>query len=298
MAAPSPFDSAGLQFAWDSTSIKLAQACLRKYQYVMLEGWRSRTESDHLTFGAAYATALEHFYKSAENLGPDEALREVVREALTSTWGWQSLHNTKNRETLIRSIVWYLDEFRDDPLPILRLADGRPALEHTFLLPVDDNLVFTGHIDRLVEYSGGPYVMDQKTTASTVTPYWFEQFSMDTQMSMYTFAGRAVYGTPVKGVIIDAAQIAVGFTRFTRGFTFRTDGHLDEWYGDTLYHISLARRATAEQYFPTNPSSCNLYGGCAFRKVCSRSPEHRLPFLKGDFIQAPEHERWNPLRTR
>ena len=43
----------GIQHAWDATSLSLAQACLRKYYYKMVEGWRPNTYSDHLRFGAA-----------------------------------------------------------------------------------------------------------------------------------------------------------------------------------------------------------------------------------------------------
>ncbi len=194
------------------------------------------------------------------------------------------MNNLKTRGNLIRSIVWYIDHFAEDTMPIIQLSDG-PAVELSFTLEVDDGLVFSGHLDRLVTYGEDPYVMDQKTTGSTITPRFFEQFKPDTQMSMYSFAGKMILGTPVKGVIIDGAQIAVGFTRFERGFTFRTDGELNEWYDSAMYHIEQARNATREMNFPMNTASCGNYGGCPFRSVCARSPEHRRQFLKADFVQ-------------
>ena len=340
--------------------MKLAEDCLRKYQYKMIEGWQPRRKSVHLLFGGWYATALEHYHKHIA-LGDkkDEALIKVVREALVSTWiykpcpvckgrgqveatpeqfalakksepgldwlmydcltcsftgiehddndkpvgsPWQSDHTSKTRENLIRTIIWYVDHFEDDPVTVFKRPDGTPAVEYSFSFEAadasedtPDGIVFSGHIDRLVEYSGSYYVMDQKTTGSTITPQFFDQFDPDSQMSLYTMAGKIIYDKPVRGVIIDAAQIAVGFSRFLRGFTFRDDAKINEWYDSAFYHIRAARQATHEGKFPMNPSSCGKYLGCEFRNVCSKSPHVREQFLIADFEKG---ETWNPLARR
>jgi hypothetical protein len=268
----------------------------------MIYGWQPHRKSVHLIFGAHYATALEHFHKHlALGKTRDEAEHLIIREALVETWDfehsepWQSDHNTKTRENLIRTIVWYLHQFADDSCTTLQLASGQPAVEYSFALPVDNGIVLSGHLDRVVEYSGKPYIQDQKTTGSTITPRYFEGYNPDTQMSLYTFAGKAIFGIPVQGVMIDAAQIAVGFTRFERGFTFRDEGQLNEWYDGAMWQIEKARTATKENHFPMNPSSCGNFGGCEFRHVCSRSPAVREQFLKADFAQG---KRWDPLEAR
>jgi hypothetical protein len=296
----SPFKD-GIQFAFDATTIKLVEECHYKYKLRILDKWIPKRRSVHLLFGGWFATALEHYYKfRAEGIASNAALCAVVREALISTWidgkPWESDHPVKTRENLIRTIIWYVDEFENDAsVQVVRLADGRAAVEHSFALPVDNNLVFCGHIDRLVEYSGDKYVMDQKTSQNTIGPMFFNQFTPDTQISMYSFAGKVIYNTPVKGVIIDGVQVAVGFTRFLRGFAFRSASQLDEWYENTLRLIEEVQDNTRRGHFPQRATSCNLYGGCEFRSVCSRSPEVRKNFLEADFVQAPQ---WNPLETR
>lgn len=336
------FDATGVQFAWDGTSLKLAETCLRKYQYKMILGWQPERKSVHLLFGGWYATALESYYKYvADGMSQNEALIEVVHEALTETWefpdceecngegtamypcgdggvhyevtricdackgegkiteggqSWQSDHNTKTRENLIRTIVWYIDQFgEDDSCKTVILSNGQPAVEHSFRLEWDNDIVYCGHLDRLVEYGGHHYVQDQKTTGSTITSRFFDGFNPDSQMSGYTFAGKALFGIPVKGVMIDGAQIAVGFTRFERGFTFRSEDQLNEWYDNSMYHITRAQQATRDNYFPLNPSSCGNYGGCEFRHICSKAPSIREQFLKGDFVKG---KRWDPLEVR
>ena len=301
----------GVQFAWDSTSIKLAEECLYKYKLKMIDGWQPFRKSVHLLFGGWYASALENFYYHvAKGISREEATEEVVAMLMFETWEyeydnegnpvaslgpWTSDHNTKTRENLIRTVVWYLDHFEDDAAKTVILSDGAPAVEHTFALPVDDEIIFAGHLDRLVEYAGHIYVQDQKTTGSTITPRYFDGYSPDTQMSMYTFAGKIAFNSPVKGIMIDAAQIAVGFTRFERGFTFRSESQLSEWYDHTMLHIERARKATVENHFPMTRTSCSNYGGCEFRHICSKSPEVRDNFLRGDFERG---ERWDPLRAR
>lgn len=306
----SSFDAQGLQYAWNSSSIKLVEECLRKYYYVMIEGWTSPNRNFHLRFGGHFATALEHYYKHRANgMESEDALCEVVHEALCATWDrrmpedyenhpdgsqtphpiigqgspWESGDTAKNRENLIRTIVWYVAEFEADPITVHHLSDGKPAVELSVVLPVDNDIVFAAHLDRVVDYSGEPYVMDQKTTGSALSSYYFNQYSPDTQMSMYTFLGKAAFSIPVKGVIIDAAQIMVGFTRFARGFTFRTDDQLEEWYDNSMYHIEAARTATREKHFPMNTTSCGNYGGCPFRDVCSRPKGVRENFLRASF---------------
>ena len=303
------FSEAGVQDVWDSTSLKLASDCLRKYYYVMMEGWQSKELSVHLRFGQHYATALEHYHKHrAAGASHDETLFLVIKEALEDTFDtvvndegdtvrvpWESGHNLKTRGNLIRTIVWYLETFEEDTCSTYILSDGRAGVEYSFKLPVDNGVVFSGHIDRLVNYAQGIYVQDQKTTGSTITARYFEGFAPDIQMSMYTFAGKAIYDIPVKGVIIAAAQIAVGFSRFERGFTFRDEPQLNEWYDTMMRKIEETQAATREQYFPMNTQACGNYGGCPFRQVCSRTPAIRPQFLKGAFVQGPS---WDPMRSR
>lgn len=325
------FDSNGVQFAWDATSLSAFEKCPRYYKWAHLEGWQPMNKSEHLIFGGVYAAALERFHKLvAEGMDYDEAVIEVVHQALMETWdherepdepecedegcdhygtphghagkriagtgeAWNSLHNTKTRGTLIRTIVWYLEEFREDTCETLILDNGKAACELSFSLEFDSDTLYCGHLDKAVKYAGANYVMDQKTTGGSIGPYYFEQFNPDIQMGGYSWAGQQILGSPVKGVIIDAAQIAVGSSRFARQFIPYAAPLLEEWYHMTALTIKEARRATEENDFRMNRASCGNYGGCAFRKVCNRIPQHRERVLRGEFVQRP---RWDPLERR
>jgi hypothetical protein len=307
--APSNRNPDGTFFAWDSTMLKSYEKCPQYFKYKMIDGWQPGRKSVHLTFGGHYATALEHYHKHrALGMSLDDALIEVVHEALIATWEivgakdgqpigkpWESFDNNKTRETLIRSIIWYVDFFAEEDSKTIILADGVPAVEYSFKLLVDNGIFLCGHLDRVCEMTGDYFLMDQKTTGSTITPHFFDQFNPDMQMSLYSYCGKAIFDIPIRGVIIDAAQIAVGFTRYERGFTFRTESQLEEWYDDTMCLIDDANQAILNNHFIKNTSSCGNYGGCEFRGICSKSPEVREKFLPAEFSKSFV---WNPLESR
>ena len=305
----------GVQYAWDATSLDLAQTCARKYYYTMIRGIGPKEKSVHLIFGGLIAKAHEHFYKyRAEGQSIDDALRAVVREALVATWDRKAGHPiafndpAKTRAALIRTIVWYVEQFADeseDGLKTYQLQDGKPAVELSFALEFSDDIIYCGHLDRVVSMGDHLYVMDQKTTAGTVGTYYFNQFSPNNQMSGYAFAGQAVLHSPVRGVIIDAAQIAVNFTRFERGITTRSKDQLEEWHEGVLYFLSgfldlSAYAGEEERNWPQNPNSCGHFakadgtGGCPFRLLCQKSPKVREAYIKSDFV---EHV-WDPIKRR
>ena len=309
--APSPFNEVGVQWAWDSTSLGTFKDCPRKYYYTLVRGLRSRGESVHLRFGIHYHAGLEHYDRlRAEGLDHESALADVVLKLLADTWDrpedgeagpWTPDHPSKTRQNLIRSVVWYIENFADDPARTVILSNGKPAVELTFRFQIDNDLILAGHLDRVVEFIDGTYVMDRKTSSTTLSQNYFDQYSPSNQMSLYSLAAQVMYKVPVRGVIIDAAQIAVGFTRFTRGLTYRTPDQLDEWLEDTYRWVAQAhayagRMETEADYraWPMNDKSCHDFGGCPFRRVCSRSPAVRENILTTDFEIQP----WNPLEPR
>jgi len=294
----------GLQFAWDGTSLELAQTCLRKYYYSIIRGIRPKEKSVHLVFGGFYASALEQFYKlRAEGLDIESALHRVIKTVMHDTWDHEAGHpipfndSAKTRYNLVRTIVWYVEQYGNEAegfMSTYHLQSGKPAVELSFTLELTDDILYCGHLDRVVEYAGDLYVMDQKTTGGAVGSYFFRNFDLSNQMSGYSWAGSTILSSPIRGVIIDGAQIAVNFTRFARGITTRTKSQLEEWRKSAAITIHQARQATALNEFPMNLTACGNYGGCPFRELCSRDPGVRENFIKSDYV---DHD-WDPLEAR
>jgi hypothetical protein len=313
---PSPFDDSGVQYAWDSVSLGLLKTCPRKYFLTMVQNWQPRKRSPHLDFGIYYHSALEGYLKlmaqQPEYISNfdwhEHCVREVVHQALISSVNYEppidnrtwKPRNDKTRMGLIRSIVWYLDKYgiNDNARPVL-LSDGRPAVELSFRFSVGHDLMLAGHLDQIVSFGNEIYVMDHKTTSATVTGasarYFFKNFKPDNQMSLYSLGASVAFQVPVRGVLIDAAQIAVEFTAFQRDVTYRKEAELDEFLQGLYAYRQMAEYYHRTGFWPMNEASCGNYGGCAFRDICSQSPSVRDKFLASAFTQ---EKPWNPLEPR
>ena len=290
--------------------------------------------------GEYHAAIQDFEIHRANGLQFEDALRETLRQLLIRIKDWDPDTGTKagtykNPTTLVQLVVDYFDNYREDAAKTVILDNGKPAVELTFKFELDfgpksqegtifpgleddkdlqicirdagtaapkvaQPYILCGHLDRVVSMNDNIMVIDHKTTTTTLSDYWFNQFAPNNQMTLYTFAGKVVMDMEVKGVVIEGAQIGLDkFTsKFVRGFTYRSDDLIDEWLNDLEYHLNAAESFAEAQHWPMNDMSCDKYGGCRFRDVCSKNPSVREHYLKSDFIQLPEDERWNPLKAR
>lgn len=242
----------------------------------------------------------------------------------------------KNRESIVSIVIDYLDHFADDPASTFILDTGEPAVELSFRFELDwgpratelsltesafasaekanaqvgdsfkiplpqysQPYLLSGHLDRVVNFNDSLYVMDRKTSTMTLSTYYFNQWAPNNQMTLYTLAGRTVLDSPIRGVIIDAAQVLLEKPNaFQRGFTYRSDDQLDEWLADLRYWLQSAEKYAVDNYWPQNDTACDKFGGCKFREVCAKSPSVREQYLKASFDKLEPDDRWNPLKAR
>lgn len=294
----------GLQLAWDSTSLGALKRCPRYYQLAIIQGHTSRSLNVHLFFGIIYHSATERYsHGRAQGKTHDESLNWAVRHALTESWDkvlnrpWDSGDSNKNRWTLIRTIVWYLDQFEHDPVETVILANSKPAIELSFRFEVGissstkENYILCGHMDRVGVFQNHTYIIDKKTTKHTLDENYFSQYTPDNQFSLYSFAGQVALSLPIRGVMVDAAQVGVGFSRFQRVIVARNPEQLNEWYKDFKIYLNHAENYAKLGYWPMNEKSC---WGCEFRGICSKAPSVREQWIKGSFATRI----WDPLQRR
>lgn len=293
-----------LQVVWDSTSLTLLKECPRKYYFQQILMYRPKADALPLSFGIAYHAGLEEYDRAlAAGLTSRLATHAAIRRALTlaqPTIVSRSDDNRRTLVTLVRSIIWYLEEFNPDPFRTLLLANGKPAVELSFKLQLDgttspdgDPYLLAGHLDRVVDFNG-VWVTDRKTTTMSLGTSYFAQFMPNNQMSLYDFAGRSILVEEIQGVIVDAAQLLVGSTRFQREQVPTRQELSAEWLESTLETISLAERWAESHRWPINDTACNKYNGCPFREICSKHPAMRQMYFDANFVQ----QDWNPLEER
>lgn len=308
-----------LQLAVDSTSLGLFKECPRKYYYSIMLGWEPKAENVHFVFGILmHGCAERYHHKKAEGQSHDDALDFVVDWLLKQTWNgalkrpWDSGDSYKNRYTLLRTVVGYLDKYGEhDALKTVILENGKPAVELSFSFPLGLTSQYTGeefqacgHLDRLATLNDDAYIPDVKTSKSDLGPRFWQGFDPSNQFGMYLLAGQIVYKLPVKGLIIDAAQVLVGDSRFDRKLIVKDKFQLDEFYKSLLWWVRQMEASAIEadgledkaEAYPMNETSCTKYNGCQFlvAGICSRSPASRQHGLESHF----KRRIWDPLTRR
>lgn len=305
-----------LQLAWDSTSYNALCLCPRYYQYNIIFGYALSGEmSIDLRFGILLHSASE-FYDRLRATGADheEAVKSAFNFAIHETWDadlkrpWMTEDSTKNRNTLLRTLIWYLDTYRDDNLKTYILPDGRPAVELPFRFslnalsesgdfksPYNEEYQICGYLDKVVSWNEELWIRDIKTTKYELDDTYFRQYTPNNQVSIYSVAGSVVLHTDVDGMIIDGIQVQVGGSKFRRKQIPRSPAMLEEDLIDFRYRIKEAEFRAAENYYPKNPRSCGFgKNQCQFRNVCSSEPEARFDLLENFYTK----RLWNPLEPR
>jgi len=295
-----------IQLALDSTTLGAMKKCPRLFELAHVRGWGSRRRSIDLEFGILLHSAREGYYRRRANEEDhNAALAGALNFALSASWDFEldrplaifCEDNYKNRFTLARTLVWYLDQWENDPLETVILAGGAPAVEVSFRFPLgirtaqDEEYLLCGHMDRLVRFNDRLWVSDLKSTRHSLDSTYFAQYTPDNQMSTYSVAGKVVLNEPTAGIILDAAQVGVGFSRFARGLIYRTTAQLEEWLRGVEVLLHQYEEYARAQFWPQNEKSC---WGCSFRPICARSPQVRENWLKSDFVE----RQWNPLEVR
>jgi len=298
-----------LQLGIDATSLDALKKCARYYKYAIIDGYVLPFQNDHLTFGLIFHSATELYaHLRSDNIDHEKALISVIRYVIVETWDfelkrpWTSEIPEKSRNTLLRTVVWYLDHFKDDNLKTLILENGKPAVELSFRFnsnietqTTGEHFQLCGHIDRVVEWNGQTWITDKKTTKYALDDGYFRQYTPDTQISLYTIAGIVVLNQEVDGLIVDAAQVLVTGGRFRRQPIPRSPEQLEEWMKDLGYWLRQLEAYAIDGYYPMNEHSCG-YGNnqCVFRSVCSADPSIREDLLYNNFNK----RQWDPLQPR
>lgn len=262
---------------WDATRIRALKECPQKLQYMYEQNWRKKGDQNvHLLFGQAFATGLERFYLGA-------SIEDVVLEALTLEGLPEQ--GAKTNKTLARSLVWYTDHYKKEKT--LTLPNGKKAVEVHFTWIAAPGIVFTGHLDRIAEIDGHPYILDQKTTMKKPNDFYFRQFRQSDQVFMYSLVAKEILGSPIAGIIIDAVSVTEDRTELSRDLVQFSAPQIDEWYADTLDWILLMGKKEIK-----NMNACPR---CDFFPVCKNSPHIRENLLKTGYYKG---EPWTPEVSR
>lgn len=278
----------------DSSILGAARACPQKFFREYCQHFKARGQSVHLLAGGAYAHGLEvgrrAFYEQGKTVPEAE---QLAADALCAFYGdyIPPADSAKTLERMLGALDFYFTNYpmdTDQARPII-LPTGKSGIEFSFAepLPIDhpdtgEPLIFCGRADMVVEFAGGVYLEDDKTTSSLGNS-WSKNWEMRGQFSGYCWAARQI-GLEVKGCLIRGVSILKTKYETQQCLTYRAPWEIDRWYDQTMWDIEdLIAQWKLGKFKYNLDESCAHYGGCQFQGPC-KSPDPES-WLTNDFEQ-------------
>jgi hypothetical protein len=269
---------------WRQHTLESLKRCGRYYQLRELEGWTLPEEPAKMTFGSAFHAMLEAYeVLLASGHSEEHALLRALEAARAFALPPVGKYS---QEQLLRGFAWYTDWAQQDALRTVVHPLIGPLVEWEFEVSLPNGDTLGGRVDRVVELEGALWILDHKTTETTLAPEYFLRFGTAEQVSAYTYAAGRYLGRPVAGFIIDAIQVYAEGFRFMRGVATRTPAQLAEWLADTLIHIERGEQSRNAGHWPMNSAACSVYGKCLYRdSICAKDPAARPKLLQAHYVQ-------------
>jgi hypothetical protein len=275
-------------------------SCPRKCQLEYIEHWKTRDPSVHLHAGAAYAAGMEAARRAY--YGEGRPVKEAIGlglQALMKAYGEFECppESAKSCNRLMGAMEYHFHAFPlDGDYARPRVFAGeRMGVEFSFIEPLDimhpetgNPLLYAGRLDAVMEFAGGVYGLDDKTT-SGIGPKWSRQWDLRSQFTGYIWGLRQA-GLVTDGFMVRGLAILKSKFEHAEAITYRPPWMVDRWYNQLLRDIKRMLTCWEEGYWDYNlDESCNAYGGCDFKQVCLAEEPER--WLKVGF----RRRRWDPV---
>ncbi len=233
-----------LRLVWDATTLAAFMCDPLSYYWKYVQGYRSLEPSIDLLWGTAWDKSMAHYHLARSRVDRLQAIESTVAFAIAHAKkvGLDAVaaenkrkHNKKNLSTLIRSIVWYDDEHGDYEF-------YKPVFENPTQLCrhlVDDYYV-VGNFDQIVRdrNTGKRLVVERKSTDVCIGQRYWQTYDPSVQVNVYDWLLSVEHNT--QGVLLEAVQTAVGFSRFDYHTVYRTAEQRNHWESVMRYYIGLA----------------------------------------------------------
>lgn len=284
---------------WDASMVSALRSCGHKFFRDYMEHWKPKYESIHLHAGKAFAEGLEATRRGffERGLAQGHALGEGL-EALVKAYGDFTApeESSKTLDRMLGALEFYFDTWpmETDHAKPAKIGD-RLGIEFSFAEPLGithpdtgNPLIYCGRADQVVEYAGGLFIEDDKTT-SQLGASWGRQWDLRSQFTGYCWAGRKIH-LPIQGTIVRGVSILKTKYGSAEAITYRPEWQVKRWHEQVLRDISRALLMWQSGYWDYSlDHACEEYGGCQFKQICL--VEDPQPFLELNF----EQRRWNPL---
>lgn len=292
----------------DASLMASFKSCPTLCKNTYFNHWKSKEPSVHLLAGGAFASGCERtrtaFY--VEDKDSDTAIAEGIGELLRFYGDFECpTDSAKSAERMAGAFEFYWSNyplgFKDDhgnSIDPVLLSSGKRAIEVSFAepLPINnpdtgDPLIYCGRLDAILNYAGGRYITDEKTTTQ-LGASWSRQWDLRSQFTGYAWGARQI-GIKVDGALVRGISILKTKYDTQQAISYRPDWMIDRWYDELLMWLEEMIQAYKTNRWKHNlDHSCAEYGGCQFRTACASQDES--PWLESYF----EQRKWDPLTRK
>jgi hypothetical protein len=249
------------------STLETLYTCERKYQleHLLVNGI-PRGENEHFSFGHCIGDGIAHYMVHQD--------REA---ALASAWlsYWPQIETDKKNQA--KAIVTLEVAFNalDNVLQDYEVVffEGKPAVELSFRLNVDDFYYYAGHIDIVVrnKWTGKYFIFEVKTTGldlHDISPL----YANSGQALGYSIILDRIVGEEVTnyGVLYCVCQLGKGYTPQVKILPFEKN-LLDRlnWFMSLGMDVERLKRMEELGVYPKRGGSCLQYmRPCAHFNVC------------------------------
>ena len=283
----------------DASLLASFKSCPELCRKVYFEHYKSTQPSVHLHAGGAFASGVERtrtaFY--VEGQDAETAIAQGIGELLRFYGDFDCpADSAKSAERMAGAFEFYFANYplNHDQDPIV-LPSGKRAIEVNFAEPLlishpqtGDPLIYCGRLDAILNYGGGRYITDEKTTTQ-LGASWSRQWDLRSQFTGYAWGARQI-GIRVDGALVRGVSILKTKYDTQQAISYRPDWIIDRWYKEMLIWVQrLVECYTSGVWLHNFDHACSEYGGCQFREACSTQDE--TPWIETYF----ERREWNPL---
>ncbi len=297
MNTPHPFPA-----VVDSSMLATFKQCPQLFKKQYIECWKPKDQSVHLHAGGAFAkgieVAREAFY--VQNFSAEDSVAMGMGALLKAYGDFQCpADSAKSAERMAGAYIFYFDNYpltNEDYTPIV-MPSGKRGIEFSAIEPLPiqhpetgDPLLYSGRMDALLNFAGGTYITDEKTTTS-LGATWSRQWELRSQFTGYAWLCRQ-NGIKANGVIVRGVSILKTKYETQQAVSHRPDWQIDRWLAELQIWINNMIWCWQNDSWVHNlDHACSDFGGCSFRQACQTNPDEAQSFLTDYF----ERRHWDPV---
>ncbi len=297
-----------LRLAWDATMLTAYMRDPLTYFWKHVQGYGTPRTNNTLSFGTIWHEATGAF-DAATYAGADrvEALRAGIARAKEKAdemglpyTGKKGDEAKRNLRTLLRALIWWEQDTLHRKWRALPNGDGSPAIEVRFVLPLGvraytgEEFVLCGSFDSAIEdEDGNAWVLERKTTTKTLGPFFWQTYDPCMQTYLYDYVAPQLYPERrLRGVIVEAMQTGVEFSRSETHNIVRTDEQRAHWHEVMLYWMRRAEQDARDDAWKRALNCEATQYGSIYKDIQKRDPRVWQALLNTDL---EKRELWNPL---